>query len=178
MLDSILDNPISAYALLVAAELVIAGLWWNRRSGTLRWLMAVPLVLAAALAVTGHFVITDRQQISRALCQAARDVEQGQFDRFAQVLDDSFHGRVEDRDVDRKLLVEAVRAGATALGVSEIRLPRILVEFNGPTARVHVVSYVKYKDAQTPLVWDLVCIKRNGQWRVLELEKVQNKVEL
>ncbi len=177
-MDGILDNPLSAYALLALAELVIVGLWWNRRAPLLRWLMALPTVLAVALAVTGHFVITDRQQITQAVRQAASDVEQGRYEQVAQVFDDSFHGMLDNQEMNRRLIVETIRAAASRIGVSEVRVPRINVEFNGATARVHVVSYVKFKDGQTPLVWDLVWIKRDKQWRLLELEKVQNKVEL
>jgi len=181
--ETFFEDPLYVYVALGIAELVLAAVWWERRTRRAAMLLAAPLLLGAAVYLVAAAVVTDRERIIAAAREIARDVEQGRTDAVERYIDDAFRGPYEGREVDKVRAVAAVRAVRSLYGITAISLRRLEVQVSGGSARMHAVTWLTFQSAAlgggtASLVWDLVWIKRNGQWRILELERVQQKAEL
>jgi ketosteroid isomerase-like protein len=176
------EDPLYVYVALGFLELVLAAVWWERRSRRWRLSLLAPPLLAAIVFAVEAAVVTHCELIVAAAREIARDVEHGRTDAAEKYLDDTFTGRYEGREIDKKQALASLQAGMKLFGVSSVGLRKMEVQVSGSSATMHAVSLVTIRGAAlgggtASLVWDLVWIKRGGQWQIIELVQVQQKVE-
>jgi len=66
MSETFFENPLYVYIALGLVEVVLLGIWFERRAPGAARAMIVPPVLAGVVALMAHWVVTDREQIQTA----------------------------------------------------------------------------------------------------------------
>ena len=181
MSETFFENPVYVYISLGLAELVLAAIWHERRSRRVAWMMLIPLVLAIGVAVVEHLVVTDREQIIAAAGEMADAVEADQPDRIAEHIDDDFSCRAPllSLSITKADVVALAKTKILTHDITSVKLAKMDVEVAGRTANMHVVTMVRYggkEGAKTPLTWDVVWIKRQSGWRVLEVTGLRHGI--
>lgn len=175
---ALFEDPLYVYVSLAFVELALVGMWHARRSRGWLASLAVPVVLAVAVFATEKLVVTDREQIHRAMAEIADHVEAGSFERVAEYLDEDLAGAYGDKD-------QAVQAGRTALKVYRIQSLRYLnlrVEVDGHQASVRVTTVIEFQGraagGRDVLRWQLGWVKRPEGWRILEVARPERGIDL
>ena len=174
---ALFEDPFYLYATLVFVALAMAGVWHARRSRAWLVALAVTVLLAAAVFVTEKLVVTDREQIRRALTEIARHIEAANLDGVWEYLDEDLSGAYGDRD-------DAVESGRNTLRVYKIKSLRYVnprVSVQGDRAEVRVTTVIDFEvrgtGGGTALKWRLGWVKRPGGWRIREVDRPQQGVD-
>lgn len=182
MSETFFENPIYVYIALGLAELVIAAVWYERRNRRLILAMLIPPVLAIGVAVVERLVVTDREQIMAAAGQMAEAVERRQLDRIVEHIDDEFSSgaRMFSLSITKANIVAFANSRISRYSISSIKLAKVGVEVTGRTAKMHLLTMVHHGQdgrAKTPLIWDIVWIRRRDGWRMLEVTGLRQGIE-
>jgi hypothetical protein len=173
------EDPLYVYIALVFAELVLAAIWYERRSRRWAMLLLAPVVAAGAVFAVSTLVVTDREQILAAAARIARDLEGGSVAAAQEYLDDEYRGVGMDKQ-------GALALGRTAIQtyhIRSIRFTRMNVEVASRRARMRAATIIEiaareFGSGQAPLVWEVRWIKRKAGWRIIDVEEPQQRLEL
>jgi hypothetical protein len=174
-----LEDPLYVYVALVFAELVLAAIWYERRSRRWAMLLLAPVVAAGAVFAVSKLVVTDREQILAAAARIARDLEARSVAAAQEYLDDNYRGLGGDKQ-------GALAVGRTAIRtyhIRSIRFTRMDVEVASRQARMHAATIIELTTHQfgsggAALVWEVRWIKRQAGWRIIEVQEPQQRLEL
>ena len=89
---ALFEDPLYLYISLGLAELIVAIIWYERRTGKLAVALVIPAVLAACVFATDCLVVTDREQIIAASAEIARDLKAGSLAAAEKYLHEHFTG--------------------------------------------------------------------------------------
>jgi hypothetical protein len=96
---ALFEEPLYLYISLGLAELIIAIIWYERRTGKLAVALVIPVVLAACVFAMDCLVVTDREEIIAASAEIARDLKAGSLGAAEKYLHEhftGFHGTKQD----------------------------------------------------------------------------------
>lgn len=158
------------YIVLAVAFLVLAGLWYERRSPLVLRLLLVPPILAAAVFGLERFVVTDREQILQISRRVIDDVRDGKPADILQYLDDGFIVQLHGRTLSRQDVTEAVEFERKNHGVHDISLGNMKLEVAGERALMNASTTVDFRaegfEGIVILQWELSWVKRQGGWKI------------
>jgi len=176
--ESLFEDPFYLYVTLAFVELALVGLWHARRTRRRLIWLAGPVLLAAGVFVTEKLVVTDREQIRRAMIQIARHVEAADLDALREYLDEDLTGAYGDRD-------QAVQAGRRILKIYRVKSVRYLnprLTIGDDRAEVRVTTVVDFESTgsagRTALKWRFGWRKRGERWRIREVDRPERGVDL
>ncbi len=178
MCDLLFDDPRGLYVARAAAELVLGIRWVRLRTRNSAIALAVPAVLALAVMAADMLVVTDRERIQAGMKDIAAKLEHRDLPGVGQHLADDFGGHYVSRD-------GALLAAQTALkkhNVHNIRASHGKVEMLDVQAKVVVQTTFDFdsefgKGSYT-LKWQLLWAKRDGQWRIINVQPPQEAMGL
>jgi len=184
MSEALFENPTYIYLSLGFAVLVLAAVWYERRSKGLIWAMAIPVVLGLCVVVVAHLVVTDREQIAAAARGIAEAAESRNFQEIPQHIDDSFRmdfspygvGVLTKEDITRRVSGEV-----SSYGVVKVVIGKTGIAVTGRKASMHIQIMIHYggeSGYKVPFIWDVAWIKRDDGWKVLEVTSVKQAMEL
>jgi len=179
MLREILfENPLKPYVVLTVAEVTLAALWCTRRTRRTAAALVVPPVLAAAVGVTAHLVVTDRERIASALEVIGRSLESGDPGPVATCLDPTCLAVARSgRIIRRAELIALGRSAPQRYGVTRIRVGDIETRIDGDRAVTSLTTHVRMgrgtlAGSDFTAAWRLEWIKRGDGWRITRVEAV------
>ena len=175
----LLENPFYVLALLAMAELVIAGVWYSRRTRRLAVALLAPVTLAGLAVLLAAVVKTDREQIRDLSGQIAADIRAGRLDAAARVLDDAYEGW----GGDKAQTVAMGRGLLAGFHVTDMRIIWTTLEVESGRAQMQAQTIVSYNlpamgEGRNALQWRLYWIKRPGGWRILQVDEPVQALEL
>ena len=174
------ENPFYVYVTLGVAELVLAAIWWERRTPRWRQVLLIPPVLAGLVLLVERLVVTDREQLLADVREIARSLEMHQTETLDRYLDDDFRGYLGGREMDRKAAIETADQVVKGMGVSSVSLRDVEVQVNGATARMRGEAWLTFQDpnigvGRGRLDWEIVWLERGDQWRIAELVRIERR---
>ena len=172
------EDPLYVYVFLAVAELVVVALCYQQRTSRRIAAMLVCPVLAVVVFAVAALVVTDREQITAAMHEIAQDIQAGSFEKAAEYLDDELTGHYGDK-------AKAAEHGREMIKTWKIRSVRFLkphLEIDAPRADLRVTTIV---ELDTPagltrlgMKWDIAWIKRDYGWRIREVSRPEQGVDL
>ncbi len=170
------EDPTYLYVALAVAELVLAGICYERRSKRLAILLAVPVLLAGAVFAIERTVVTDREQIIAAFREIVADIEKGNTAAFEKYVDDEFSAGAYISDKEsavNRLKMEVKKSGP----ITRIKINRVVVDDAGATRKMRAGIMVVAGEYKLPLLLNLYWIKRGDEWRIIKADEVEMGVE-
>jgi hypothetical protein len=164
-----LEDPTTVYVLFALIELVAIVVWYRQRSRRSLIALAVPVVLGGAVFALDSLVVTDREELQKAVRQIADAFEQRRVDTVLDYLDDEYSGFAGNK------------AQAVDRARSELRLERIesiRLSYNQLTVRerfaeMTVTSVIKTTSSAggraVALQWKVEWVKRSAGWRIIHI---------
>ena len=148
------------------------------RTRRLAWALAIPVVVGLVVGLTAAVVETDRERMIASLERLAADLEAGNVDVLAETLDEKIVvdlGEYGGRSLDKALAIKAAEKALDEYQVTRIRLTNETVEM-GPRPVMEVTTVVVSDipgigGRPMPLRWRIHWIQRDGEWRILEIER-------
>jgi hypothetical protein len=171
---ALLEDPLYIYIALGFAELALAVVWHEKRTGRAMAALVIPPVLAVAVWALAAAVVTDREEIIAATGTIARDVEAGSVSAAEEYLDDDCGGFGGSKEG----LLDAARAAMKAYPIKKVGFTRVEVTVEEDRAAMHLGTMVTLEGGKQPVAWDLQWIKRPAGWRIIEVSEPQTKLEL
>lgn len=171
------EDPFYVYFALALAELVLAGIWYEKR--TRRWAatLLVPVVLAGAVVLVEKLVVTDREWLVRAAGEIAADFEAGKVDAAEKYLDEKLMGFFGVKQAT----LAAGRAALLKYDLQSVRLTKLEVQVDDERAKMHTVSIITFKgeefSGRTSLIWDVHWLKRDDGWRIIRVDRPREGIE-
>ena len=159
-------------------EVVLIAMWHGRRTKGLARALAIPIVVGIVVALTASLVETDREKMTASLERLAGDLEAGKVDVLAETLDETITvdlGEYGGGGLDKARAIAAAERSLGEYQVTKIRLTNIVVEMGDRP--IMDVTTIVFSDIPgiggrpMPLRWRLHWIERDGQWRILEIER-------
>jgi len=179
--EAFFENPIYVYLSLLVAVLVLLAIWYETRSRRVLLGMLIPVVLGILVATIEHLVVTDREQIVEASGEIAAAVQTRQLERIPPYIDEDFSAFLPliSLSLTKDGVVDACNRQILGRDIRSVKLGRTEVEVRGKTATMHAMTMVHYGTAaarKTPLVWEVVWVKRQDGWRVLKVTDLRQGV--
>ncbi len=168
-----LEEPWAVYLLLGIAEIVLAIIWYERRTRRCAFLLAVPPSLAVAVFAIATLVVTDREQIIAAADQICSEISRGDFDAVGSRLDDDFSGYW----LDKQAALVAGKAAAGEFGIAGVSITQKEVTVAGRNATMQAMTVITFRhpgetrEQRTALVWDIGWVKRDGKWLIRTVQE-------
>lgn len=167
----LLDDPTWLYVMFGGLLLVLAGVWYVRRSRRTALLLLVPVVLAGFVALCDYLVETDREHIERLVETMAEEYRQKRLDTVRQVLFDEYDGFGMNKTA---LLIMAdlhlKQQTDPQVNVSDLRIDVV-----GRRATMNCVTVVRFNTPQfegrDSLMWTVYWGKINGEWKIIRVEQ-------
>lgn len=159
-------------------EVVLVAMWHGRRTKGLARALAVPIAVGIVVILTAALVETDRERLVATMERMTADLEMGRIDVLTETLDEKVLvnlGEYGGRGLDKAQTVTAAERSIKQYAVSRIRLSNVVTEMSDRP--VMDVTTIIFSDAPgfsgrpAPLRWRMHWIQREGQWRILEIEK-------
>ena len=183
MSEAFFESPIYVYLALGFALLVLAAVWYERRSRRLAWAMVVPVILAVAVGFVARLVVTDREQIADAARHIADAAGTGQLQVVPQYIDDAFLVDLNPYSrggYTKENVVSLIQGDVHRYGVTKVSIAKTDIEVTGRKAAMHVQTMIHYggeRGYKAPFIWDVTWIKRDDGWKVLEVTSVKQALE-
>lgn len=176
MSHHLFEDPLYIYILLGIAEIALAWTWYVRR--TRQWLLALlpAPVLAAAVALTAHLVVTDAEKIASALEEIAAGVEQGDLAPAELYVDvDCRSPGRGGRIVDKAELLGRARREMDRWKISAARPGSVRTEVAGANATTTLGTRITFSGGQLggqvfDIGWRLQWARRPAGWRIVRVE--------
>ena len=169
------ENPLNVYVTLAFAELVLAGIWYQRRTPRRAMALLAPLLLAAATALTAHLVVTDREQIAAALKKMAGHVLDDNSAALQEYIDEDYRGLIAN---DKAGLMVRATATLGRLRFESIKLKSTEIDVSGKKANAKFTAEVVLTDhvlggRPIPTHWEFLWVKTDDRWRILQIKTPQ-----
>jgi len=188
---ALFEDPLYVYISLAIAELVVAAIWYERRTRRTAASLAAPLVLAGAVFALETLVVTDREEIIAALQLIAREAEtdEGQampMDAARRYLDEQVRVDLADgyggRNLTRQQAIGAGRSVARELAIRRVKLLKLTVEVDNGRAKAHFTTIITFVaselgQSRTSLIWDVHWLRRDAGWRIIRVEEPRTGLE-
>jgi hypothetical protein len=171
---ALFEDPLYIYIALGFAELVLAVIWHEKRTGRAMAALLVPPVLAVGVWALAAAVVTDREQIIAASEAIARDVESGSLDAAEEYLDDEYGGF----GGDKQGVLAVTREALKAYPIKKIGFTRMEIAIEEDRAAMHAGTMVTLEGGKVPVAFDVEWVKRPAGWRILSVSEPQTKLEL
>ncbi len=166
------EDPFWLYGLLVMVEGVGLVVWRRQRTRKSALRLLVPPALAALIFAMATLVVTDRERITAAVNEIAKDVTARQTWALEKYLDDDFHMILNGQSMGKAQTIARARKVMATSHISKVQIRRLQIEVRGGLATLRMITAVSVKrdgyGGAVPLVWNLRWIKRGKQWRILE----------
>ncbi len=179
MAETFFEDPFNVYLTLAFAELVLGAIWYEKR--TTRWALSllIPVALAGAVVLVEQLVVTDKEQIVAAARDIAEAIESRELERIPEHLDEKFSARVQGVQRDRDEVVAVCNALISRWNITGIGFGRTDVEVTGSEAKMQLKTIFTYGEEgiRTSLIWDIIWIKRDGRWRILEVAEPRQGIK-
>ncbi len=180
MAETFFEDPIYVYFALAFTELVLGVIWYEKR--TTRWALSllIPVALAGAVVLVEQLVVTDKEQIVSAARDITEAIESRELERIPEHLDEKFVARLRGMRIGRDEVVAVCNARISRWNISGVSFGKHDVEVTGSQATMHVVTILSYGEegsSRTSLIWDIIWVKRDGRWRILEVAEPRQGIE-
>ena len=178
------DNPVCLYIALAIATVVLAGIWLRRRGRRHLVYLLIPAGLAVVVFALDALVVTDREYITGALREIAREVEtfdqQPALEAAGRYLDDSV---IVDfgRDAGGMNLTkeQALRTAQVVLDrspITNVRFMNLDLEIREETANTGFTTFIAFVTEEmgpqnASLKWMLHWARRDVGWRIVRVDK-------
>jgi len=169
MSETLFESPTYVYLSLVFAELVLAAIWYERRSRNWAKALLIPVALAATVVTVERLVVTEREKIVAVTEDIVEAVNSRQLRRIGGHLDEGFALRSPWMSADKAGLVESTDRALRTYAVRKVKLRKLDVEVTGDTARMRANTFVYFgRESARPiaLIWDVVWVKAPAGWKV------------
>ncbi|MBS3735272.1 MAG: hypothetical protein KGY99_10165 [Phycisphaerae bacterium] len=168
------EQPLYVYLALALGELILAAVWYERRSRRALALLAIPLVLAGVVFAVERIVRTDREVIRAASYRIAHGLAAGDTEPLAAHLSDDFGGSFAPR---RRALQEA-REAVRRYSVTAVELGKMNVTLDDGRAEMTVTTTIAGEAAgmagRYRITWRLTWAHEpDGVWRIVAAERVR-----
>ncbi len=169
------EGPVYAYVVLGIVEVVLAWMWYSRRTARFALALLPAPVLALAVGLTAHFVRTDREKIASALEVIAAAIEAGDVGSAGAFLDEDCRSPYRGgRLIDKEGLLAIARHALARWPVRDIRLGSLQTEVAGPNATTALETRITFGGqlgGQTfAMGWRLQWARRGEAWRIVRVE--------
>lgn len=166
------EDPFWLYGLLVLVEGVLLVIWRRQRTQRSALRLLVPPALAALIFAVATLVVTDRERITAAAHEIAKDVTAGQTTVLEKYLDKDFHMTLNGKPLGKAGTLERARKAMSKSRITKVEIKRLQIEVSGGTATLRMITAIRVEGGGfrggVPLVWNLRWIKRGRSWRILE----------
>jgi ketosteroid isomerase-like protein len=164
------EDPTVVYVLLAVAWLVIALFWRRSASTRMTIAMVVPFVLAGAVFLVSRGVWTDREKIVRDVNEIAGAVNEGDFARVRESLEEDF--AVSGRSLrSAGAAIEFLRDQTQDNRFERVEIRNVDVDIEGRLAQVRVGSTVYFRGgARLSVRWDLTWARAQDRWKIRNLD--------
>jgi len=166
------EDPFWLYGLLVLAEGVLLVIWRRQRTRPSAIRLLVPPALAALIFAVATLVVTDRERITAAVHEIAKDVASGRSAALEKYLDEDFHMSLGGKPMGKAKTLKRARRVMARSRITKVKIKRLQIDVSGGTATLRMITAIRVEGGGfrggVPLVWNLRWIKRGGQWRILE----------
>lgn len=162
------EDPLYVYIALAFAELVLAAVWYERRTRRALALLAVPVVLAGGAFLLERAVQTDREVIVASAREMAEGLSAGDFEPLERYVSRDFHGPLGSRDA---VLARSRRViDRYELSAVEVRSVEVTVEGEQAVMTGGTVVEGGYEGAtfRTLVGWEIDWVREpDGVWRIV-----------
>ncbi|MFW6133455.1 MAG: hypothetical protein ACOC8F_06115 [Planctomycetota bacterium] len=164
---TLLEDPLYLYVGLALGELVLAAIWYERRTRRTAALLALPVLLTVAAFALERVVQTDRERIHAASRRVAHELASGDFRALRTHLSADFSGRFAPRD---RALREARRA-VDSYRINHVDVAEATVEVTDDRAEMTATVVVSGESGEMSrryaTTWRLSWAREDGVWRIV-----------
>ena len=170
--EVLFERPAPLYLIIGAVELIILIAWAIRETPRRLLMLLVGPILITIVALTAHFVKTDREQIEAILQEIGTGLEQSDLSAAVKYLDDACTVPVRP---GRKLSKDAIiRIGRQALKRRQIArlistFKRTEIHNDSATTRMNVRVVLTSREYVNTR-WRFEWIRRQIGWRIIRVE--------
>ena len=181
---ALFENPLYLYIALAIAELVLVGLWYERRGRRQLAYLAIPLGIAAVVFAVETLVVTDREHITNGLREIAREVEtfhgQPHLEAAQRYLAEDvvvdFGSEAGGVNLTKDQALKAARLVLDRSPITNVRFMNLQVEVREHSADTEFATFISFETRElgpqnTSLQWTLRWSKRPEGWRIARVEK-------
>ncbi len=183
MSETFFENPLYVYFTLGFGELVLAAIWHERRNR--RWALSllIPVVLAGAVVLVERLVVTDREQITAAAREIARDIENGEVAALERHLAADFAGIYEGIPLSKQMAIVACMREKGRYGIRAIRFGNVKVIVLDRLANMTVVTRITFETAELgrammKVTFDLKWVETPEGWQLRSAEEPRKELGL
>jgi hypothetical protein len=169
MLHWLIDNAILFYVLLGLVALAFAAVWWLRRDRRLLIGLAVAVVLIALVWLLTLLVVTDSQQLERAVREMAAAVSE---DRPADLVK-HLSRKFSYGPVTKDNAADFISRNVQAYGVTYVHIGRFDVKrVSRAEGKAEVVFLMRVDLSSTGVPFECHAdfVLEDGQWRLLSFK--------
>lgn len=170
------ERPLLLVPALAVIQLVLIGVWSNRRTDLSRRIMVAGFLVFALLVVVQKLVVTDRERIEEHCHALARAVQRGDVPAVGRLVADDFLSEQGGNRSpwNKKRFLDLLQQLLTRYDIEEADLKNVQVEVEGDrgVARFAAVCRVVTPEAieYPPLsTWEVTFGRRDSLWRVVEI---------
>lgn len=176
----LLETPFWFLVGMAFLEVILAAVWYERRTRRAAWLLVAPAALALLVWLTSALVVTDREQMVRTIRLIGQDLAAGKTQVLKEYLDDAAIVNLGPYGGDRlnkAATIVAAQAAADRYKISKVRVSRFEVEMgNRPVSELITVLTSDSAESilkSTPLEWRIRWVQRDGVWKIAEVDPPQ-----
>jgi hypothetical protein len=159
------EDPTYVYVALGAVALVCGVVWYERRRPGLLLGVLAAAALAGGVFLAERLIVTDREQILRALDEIADAVEREDIDAVGTYLDDNFGGWRASKSI--ALAAAKVAVARYQVGKVQYWGDREITISGPERAECKFRTLIHYGGRNRVLLeWKLTWIKRPQGWRI------------
>lgn len=165
------ENPLKVYFFLAFVEIILGAAWYMRRTPKLAMSLAIAPVLALAVGLVAHFVVTDREQIQQAMEEIGAGVSNGCLAPASKYIDANYSVPLSGgATLKREQLIALAQDAMDTYKISDVHLHDVQTLIEGKMATTKVNSRVTLGLGLIDVGWKLHWAKHNDGWRIVRVE--------
>ena len=175
--DMLLEKPFWTISVLVLAQIVLAAVWYEKKTLRRLWLLLMPAVAGCLLLLLGMFVQSDSDRILSAAGAIASDIQNGRSQAMEDFLSDNFVGIYEGASLNKASAIAKCHQEKNRHQIKEIRIsdPEIVVKGRHAemTVATHMTVDTELGSFKAKVIFKLTWVKTDNRWVIWHAQEPQ-----
>jgi len=177
----IFEDPTWLYVILAMVWIVLAGLWWSRRSKMLAVSLCIPVLAVGALILVDHLVVTDREEIVQALGDLSGHLDNRRYDALADCLADDFSTPGLENNTGKFAVENLCKVTCERFKVTRFIIKSVDVDISSDgiaaTVTVGTLVFTDGGSSRIPIRWIMQMVKKDDRWLIQKISDCNTHIE-